>query len=937
MIGQTTGRLTTSRYKVATVFVDHYSDIDYVHVQETTSAEDTLEAKARFERFAQERGVVIRHYHADNGIFASNGFRESVRDCGQTISFCGVGAHHQNGIAERRIQDLTDSARASMAHAAHKNPAVTANLWPYALCYASYVRRLFPKEGEALSPDEKFSASPVRPTTKFLHPFGCPVYVLKANLQSGGPHSKWDDRSRVGVYLGPSRHHASNVSLVLNPATGYVSPQFHCVYDDRFETPDKDANFHDKWAEKAGLAEQRLNALPDNDLERAVIPRQFQFPFDEREVAPNEPQPALLDEQERVLEPEGVPPDLPNEAPVAEPEPVQNVPRATTRSGRQIRPTARLQESELMPRLRSFAMIALCMTMALFVLDDGTFNEHLKLFAYPASIADNDTMYIRQAMQQEDRYEFLQAMIKEVEDHTNRAHWRITTVDEMKRKGYAHKPISGIWSFKRKRNPAGDITKYKARFCCHGGQTIKGVHYEESFSPVVSWATVRLMFTLAAVNNWHARQIDFVLAFPQADVKKDVYMYLPEKFRLEDGKLILDESAPHPTRQRAVVKLIKNIYGLVDASYTWHQHIKKGLTTFGFKTSEVDPCLFYKGTLIFILYVDDAICLTPKKKEADSLISRLERKGFILTDEGPLSAYLGVQVKKLSENSIEITQPGFIQRVIQSVHLKDDRIHDTPANEVMHRDLEGAQRKTDFHYRSVIGQLNYLAGTTRPDIQFAVHQCARFCENPKAIHERGVKRIIRYLKRTADKGMILTIDTSKGIDCYVDADYAGGYIANKATTARDCLSRTGYVVKYANCPIIWCSKLQGTIALSTTEAEYMALSMAMREVIFLMNLIGEMRFYGIDLLGTKPTIKCDVHEDNSGAIELAKLPKLRPRTKHIAIQYHHFRSWTVRGLDGQDPKVAVQHISTNEQIADIMTKALPKLQFEYLRKRLIGW
>ena len=104
-----------------------------------------------------------------------------------------------------------------------------------------------------------------------------------------------------------------------------------------------------------------------------------------------------------------------------------------------------------------------------------------------------------------------------------------------------------------------------------------------------------------------------------------------------------------------------------------------------------------------------------------------------------------------------------------------------------------------------------------------------------------------------------------------------------------------------------------------------------------MNLVGKSRHYGIDLIRTKPTIKCNIHEDNSGAIKLAKLPKLQPRTKHIAIQYHHFRSWTVRGLDGKDPKVAVQHISTNKQIANIMTKALPKLQFEYLRKRLIGW
>jgi hypothetical protein len=107
---------------------------------------------------------------------------------------------------------------------------------------------------------------------------------------------------------------------------------------------------------------------------------------------------------------------------------------------------------------------------------------------------------------------------------------------------------------------------------------------------------------------------------------------------------------------------------------------------------------------------------------------------------------------------------------------------------------------------------------------------------------------------------------------------------------RDCLSRTDYVIKYGGCPITWSSKLQSTIALSTTEAEYMALSTAAREVIYLINLTDELRSHGVQLIATKPKIQVRIFEDNAGAIELAKLPKLRPRTKHLAIQYHHFRS-----------------------------------------------
>lgn len=204
-------------------------------------------------------------------------------------------------------------------------------------------------------------------------------------------------------------------------------------------------------------------------------------------------------------------------------------------------------------------------------------------------------------------------------------------------------------------------------------------------------------------------------------------------------------------------------------------------------------------------------------------------------------------------------------------------------------------------------------------------------------HEKAVKRIVRYLKRTKDQGLILHVDKTKGLQCYVDADFAGTFNKQDPSNPKDCRSRTGFVIKFANCPIVWSSKLQSTIALSTTEAEYMALSSATRELIYLMNILEELRNSGVELLTQQPQIQCHLYEDNAGAIELAKLPKLRPRTKHIAIQYHHFRSWTVPGPSGEEPKIKVQYISTQQQEADILTKALPKTQFQFLRKKLCGW
>lgn len=245
-----------------------------------------------------------------------------------------------------------------------------------------------------------------------------------------------------------------------------------------------------------------------------------------------------------------------------------------------------------------------------------------------------------------------------------------------------------------------------------------------------------------------------------------------------------------------------------------------------------------------MVYVDDAICLLPSPQSADAIINSLPQQGYILTDEGELLAYLGLLVSHQRGTTITMTQPALIDRIINQMQLKDMRLHDTPADIILTRDENGQKRKNDFHYCSVIGQLNYLAGPTHPDIQFAVHQCARFWEDPKMLHEKAVKRIIRYLKRTRDKGLTLSVDKGRGLECYVDSDFAGGFNRTTPNHPNDCKSRTGYVIKYAGCPILWSSKLQSTIALSTTEAEYMAVSSAMHEMIYLLNLIDELRSSG---------------------------------------------------------------------------------------------
>ena len=186
------------------------------------------------------------------------------------------------------------------------------------------------------------------------------------------------------------------------------------------------------------------------------------------------------------------------------------------------------------------------------------------------------------------------------------------------------------------------------------------------------------------------------------------------------------------------------------------------------------------------------------------------------------------------------------------------------------------------------------------------------------------------MKGTQDKGIILSPNKEKGIQCYVDADFAGGYSTETSEDPVSVFSRTGYVIYYYGCPVTWVSKLQAEISLSTVEAEYIALSQAMRDIIPFMDRMNELDgIFGDD--SPKPNIHCKLFEDNNGALELATSPRYRPRTKHIAIKYHHFREHVTKG------KVSIQPIDTKQQIADIFTKALPAPSFAYLRQKLMCW
>ena len=240
------GNNNKNKIKVFTVFVDSVSKKIFVEFQTSTNAIQTLNGKHRFERMAHSHGVKIENYRADNGIFKSAVIKHDIEKNNQDITFCGVGAHHQNGVAERNIRTIVERARTLLLHSMTKWPnKATTELWTFALNYTVDKWNATPrKDLSFLSPNEVFSGlhlSTEERTELFrnFHVWGCPVLVLRDKLQDNNSLDKWDSRTRTGIFVGWSRHHSRSVALVLNPETDHISPQYHVVFDNKFQTVGK--------------------------------------------------------------------------------------------------------------------------------------------------------------------------------------------------------------------------------------------------------------------------------------------------------------------------------------------------------------------------------------------------------------------------------------------------------------------------------------------------------------------------------------------------------------------------------------------------------------------------------------------------------------------------------------------------------------------------
>ncbi|KAD1378135.1 hypothetical protein E3N88_42917 [Mikania micrantha] len=445
------------------------------------------------------------------------------------------------------------------------------------------------------------------------------------------------------------------------------------------------------------------------------------------------------------------------------------------------------------------------------------------------------------------------------------------------------------------------LADQKARLVAKGYVQKHGVDYGEVFAPVARIESVRLILAVAAQSGWWVHHMDVKSAFLHGELKELVYVTQPEGF-VKKGA------------EQKVYKLTKALYGLKQAPRAWNTKLDGVLKGLGFEKCKHEPAVYRKGkqddTLIIGVYVDDLLITggcTEKIKE----IKKSMEERFEMTDLGLLSYYLGIQVTQSSQG-IKLQQTSYAKKILDEAGLRDcnsTRFPMEPGLKLSKNEIGDDADATQF--RKWIGCLRYLVNT-RPDLSYSVGYLSRFMQTPKQAHVQALKQVLRYVKGTTRLGLCYKRGGGDLLYGYSDSSFSADKDDGKSTS--------GMVFFYGNRPVAWNSQKQTTVALSSCEAEFMAASSAACQAIWLRGLLSE--------LTGREEAQVEIRVDNKSAIALIKNPVFHGRSKHIDTRYHFIRESV------EKEQIKIEYVRGEEQKADILTKALPRIKFEEMKDKL---
>jgi hypothetical protein len=463
-------------------------------------------------------------------------------------------------------------------------------------------------------------------------------------------------------------------------------------------------------------------------------------------------------------------------------------------------------------------------------------------------------------------------------------------------------PIGVKWVYKLKHNPDGSIQRAKARLVVKGYAQQPGIDYSETFAPVARLDTVRTIIAVAAQKGWNLYQLDVKSAFLNGELKEEVYVQQPQGFET-------------PGQEEKVYKLKKALYGLKQAPRAWYSEIDGYFVQQGFIKSQSEPTLYVKrqgknDILLVALYVDDLVYTSNNEKLIENFKIEMMKK-YEMSDLGLLHHFLGIEVYQ-EKSGIFICQRRYAENILKKFSMYGCKTVDIPlvVNEKLKKE-DGGKLVDESLYRSLVGSLFYLTAT-RPDLMFAAGLLSRFMSKPSHLHLGAAKRVLRYIMGTLEHGIKFEKNAKIEVKGYCDSDWAG--------SVDDMKSTSGYVFSLGSGVISWCSKKQDTVAQSSAEAEYLAAGLATQQSLWLRRILED--------IGEKQEESLLLHCDNKSAIAMAKNPVFHSRTRHINIKHHFIRSVI------EDGDVQLVFCSSQDQLADIFTKALPRGRFQQLREAM---
>ncbi|GBM87146.1 Retrovirus-related Pol polyprotein from transposon TNT 1-94 [Araneus ventricosus] len=498
-------------------------------------------------------------------------------------------------------------------------------------------------------------------------------------------------------------------------------------------------------------------------------------------------------------------------------------------------------------------------------------------------------------------------MVEEMDTMTDREVWVLVS------KPLNQKVLGNRWVYTLKKNENNDVVNFKARLVAQGFRQNKGETYDEVFSPVINFSIIRLFFSLFVCHlKWQHCQLDIKCAYLYAPLHKEIYMCQPQGF--------VNENKPDH-----VCLLKKAIYGLKQSGREWFQEMNTTLDRLKFRKLKWVNCVyFYQNNVVLLLYVDDII-LIGKSNDYVNKVIELLKCHFDLRILGKTQKLLGVEFQELDGN-LFMHQNDYINKICELYKEFNFPASSLPiAKGTVLSKLQCPSTSveitemTNYPYRSLLGSLSYIASRTRPDISYAVNILSQFQENPGIIHWNILLKLLGYLSTTRGLQLNLSRVSDLNVECYSDADFA----ANRD----DRVSIGGFIILLDEVPISWRTSKQKCISLSTMEAEYVSLTDASKELLWIQRILEECKKV---LDQSLFTFKYAVYCDNQAAINFSNSCIENMRTKHIDIKYHFLRDLIFKEY------FELKYICTKKNVADIFTKAQTKFNLKPFLDKIFG-